>query len=120
MVAPAGCPWWKKKRWWAVVLLWLVVAYPMATGPSQFAADRGLISYELNTAIFRPAFNALQATPLRDAHFEYWLLFTNFSQEEKDDLRQLVATRRNPPPAPPPPEPDRINRNHWTPPKAEP
>lgn len=36
--------WGRRKRTWAVLLLWIVVAYPLSHGPVSYAANRGWIT----------------------------------------------------------------------------
>ena len=37
------CPRWRKKRWAAVIVLWLVVAYPLSLGPAIYLNARGWV-----------------------------------------------------------------------------
>ena len=37
-------PFWKRKRWIAAAVLWLMVAYPLSTGPAAYAIERGWIA----------------------------------------------------------------------------
>ena len=45
---PPSLPWWKSKRTWAAALaLWLLVAYPLTTGPMQYAALRDWVPVDV-------------------------------------------------------------------------
>ena len=57
------CPFWKKKRWWAALLLWLLILYPLSSGPLTYAAARGLLPGSIVRAAVLPLHLACRLSP---------------------------------------------------------
>ena len=58
---PPRRTWWRRTRTWAALALWLIVAYPLSSGPFYYCAGRGWVALDdpLLVTAYEPLLRAL-------------------------------------------------------------
>lgn len=65
-------PWWRTKRSCAAVLtIWLLVAYPLSSGPVVYLVGRGWVSPDTFNAIYLPVTTVADRVGLR-SQWDRW------------------------------------------------